>query len=132
MNQEQHEWYWKGYNDAKQALKQPEQEPVAWMIWIEGNAGMFSIKREAQIEFAKGNEKYPDEDRKLIPLYTHPPKRDWVGLTEYDRLCLKANNSSLYRVVYRKENDTDYMAENTNWSGLFRDIEAKLKEKNNE
>ena len=44
MNAEQHEWYWKGYNEAKKELNsatsmsptppkalQPEQEPVAWL-----------------------------------------------------------------------------------------------------
>ena len=56
-------------------VAQPEQKPVAWMIWLEGNVGMFSIKRNAQIEFARRNEAYPDDGRKLIPLYTTPPQR---------------------------------------------------------
>ena len=53
--------------------REPErQEPVAWMIWLEGNAGMFSVKREAQIELARRNKEYPDDGRRLLPLYTRP------------------------------------------------------------
>ena len=47
----------------KAALEQPEQEPFAWMS-IGG-----SIWRN------KGR----DDD---IPLYTHPPRREWRGLTD--------------------------------------------------
>lgn len=57
----------------EQALAQPEQEPVAWMIWLRGHAGTFAIKREAQLEFQRRNEKYPDPDRKLLPIYTTQP-----------------------------------------------------------
>jgi len=54
----------------KAALEQPEQEPVAWryqnsltdteyLVWNKGNGG-----------------------RNWTPLYTHPPRREWRGLTE--------------------------------------------------
>ena len=39
----------------KELLTQPSQEHVAWMY---------------------------DDDNKLIPLYTAPPRRPWVGLTD--------------------------------------------------
>jgi len=55
--------------DLRKALAQPEQEPVAWMdkdgdVWA---ADSFNAK---------------DKRRKMTPLYTAPPKREWVGLTD--------------------------------------------------
>ena len=89
-------------------LAQPEQEPVAWM----------------EIE------KYIDEDnlwdsRKILrdydnglgePLYTAPPKREWQGLTEAERIDII---------------DEEITAQSTEHFALAQAIEAKLKEKNN-
>ena len=47
-----------------------EQEPVAWM-----NAITKEIYWRNQI----------NSDVPNVPLYTHPPKREWVGLTEQQR-----------------------------------------------
>ena len=106
---------------AKEALAQPEQKPVAWMIWLEGNVGMFSIKRNAQIEFARRNEAYPDDGRKLIPLYTTPPQRTWVGLTEED-----IDDAEIHLTSCRNNHES--------WIEGIQEfaqaIEAKLKEKN--
>jgi hypothetical protein len=54
-------------DDVVEALTQPEQEPVAWMhpdgrLWT----------------FGKGF----DKSTFTIPLYTTPPQRTWVGLTD--------------------------------------------------
>ena len=91
----------------KEALAQPEQEPVAY-INIE----------ERKLEWAY---KYMSWDTPTvvnlpkIPLYTTPPQRTWVGLTEEDLKLLSAE----WRIVYGA------------WMDDFaRDIEAKLKDKN--
>ena len=51
---------------------QPAQEPVAWM------------REDGQrVTTASDRHNYPDyETRYSIPLYTHPPQRTWVGLTD--------------------------------------------------
>ena len=88
-----------GTIDALRArLAQPEQEPVAW---ISHNAGLYHGK--------------PDESLNPLPLYTAPPKKEWVGLTdgEYELMAEK-------RVTNYFFNTLDYA----------HDIEAKLKEKN--
>jgi hypothetical protein len=46
---------------------QPEQEPVAWMY--KGNFHDFDPSEWASPEFA------------VTPLYTAPPRKEWVGLT---------------------------------------------------
>ena len=56
------------------ALAEPVQEPVAW---IQSNhlqlaqRGPFSCRVEP-------TQRHPD----FVPLYTHPPRREWRGLTE--------------------------------------------------
>jgi hypothetical protein len=80
--------------------KEPEQEPVAWMD-KDGDVLSASV--------IDGN------GLRNIPLYTTPPQRTWVGLTEEDLKLLSAE----WRIVYGA------------WMDDFaRDIEAKLKDKN--
>ena len=79
------------------ALTQPEQEPVAYM----GSAGLGYDKN-----------KYLS-----IPLYTAPPKREWVGLTD----------ETLDDVYFCVEGGTTPLE---TWREQARAIEAKLKEKN--
>ena len=55
---------------------QPEQEPVAWLDVDEYEA--------------YSNSELDEEAKKdLTPLYTAPPKREWVGLTETERINLE-------------------------------------------
>ena len=79
-------------SDLSKGLEQPEQKPLVWMNKY-GHVASFQ------------NEEYKD------PLYTAPPKKEWVGLTDGE-----------ISLVDWKPNETlhDYA----------RTIEAKLKEKN--
>ena len=81
---------------TKEALAQPEQEPVAWMN-DSTPSGIFARHMEGAKNFGC-----------TIPLYTAPPQRTWVGLTDDE--------------VEHLRNDQPW------W--MVRDIEAKLKEKN--
>ena len=64
------EWYDQAITAIKEALAQPEQEPVAWMyVNTDGEC--------EQIEYGE-----PFDDPSTIPLYTTPPKHTWVGLTD--------------------------------------------------
>ena len=92
--------------DARKILEtayyaQPEQEPVAWMVLTQDDKKLMLW----------GQEKPPifDAPVKLIPLYTAPPKREWVGLTDEEIVAC-------------------------GWCDLrfARNIEAKLKEKKDE
>ena len=77
---------------------EPEQEPVAWMNQSDNN--FFS--------------KQKDTFTSSIPLYTTPPQRTWVGLTDGD----------IAEIYNQKDWDI-----HTNWD-YERAIEAKLKAKN--
>ena len=81
------------------ALEQPEQEPVAWMT-----------PRKDIITCNGAGTRFSD----WTPLYTHPPRREWRGLTEEDIWTLAAN--SLDSVLGRLH--------------FARAIEAALKERN--
>jgi hypothetical protein len=53
----------------KAALEQPEQEPVAWC----------DIEEDGTIH---GLRYWSEPGRREHALYTHPPRREWRGLTE--------------------------------------------------
>ena len=87
---------------GKQALAQPEQEPVAWMD-ADGNVS-------------------DNNDHKCfpIPLYTTPPQRTWVGLTddEIDRVTDAQWGKGVNKPIYAAHR------------AYARAIEQALKEKN--
>ena len=89
----------------KAALEQPEQEPVAWIHsehYLLGHA-----------------ENMPPADKALAqgwkPLYTHPPRCEWRGLTE-EEVDAVWEEAQVFNTHY----------------DIARAIEAKLKELNNE
>ena len=84
----------------RQALAQPEQEPVAW--GMRRKDGVILDIKNADFEH-EGYEKIY-----TVPLYTAPPKREWVGLTDEER--------------------ADCWSSSAVQSAI--NIEAKLKEKN--
>ena len=99
-----HEYIRTKIEALRQALAQPEQEPVAWMHnFIEGNV---VAHKPADIS------RHPD---RWTPLYTAPPKKEWVGLTD-------------------EEIESELTKEFGQWwsrhVSVCRAIEAKLKEKN--
>lgn len=67
----------KAIADMEQALAQPSQEHVAWMY---------------------------DDDNKLVPLFTAPPPRPWVGLmrgarVEGDTVVIKMQSNNEARLL---------------------------------
>ena len=81
-----------------------EQEPVAWRVKVETKLRDGSVDVGYQLR----NEKMSAYDE---PLYTHPPQRTWVGLTD-------------------DEIDTWNIVGHESLREFVRAIEAKLKEKN--
>ena len=93
----------------KQALAQPEQEPVAWASCFGQIVDCITPAEHDRLEGAY-----------TVPLYAAPLKREWVGLTN-DEIQTQWNNACLDTV------------ENPGWNRhirFARTIEAKLKEKN--
>jgi hypothetical protein len=84
---------------ACDARAQPAQEPVAWMS-EENNCIFFDADKPNPMDYDF-----------WTPLYTTPPKRPWVGLTD-DEHC---------DIWYKESLD---------WMEYGKAIEAKLKEKN--
>ena len=95
---------------APERLAQPEQEPVylAWFYEEETNGGWF--------ETTKDHYDITDEEDRWL-LYTTPPKREWVGLTDAEMFELGE-----FRNFY------GYVP--TSAKRLFARVEAALKEKN--
>jgi hypothetical protein len=100
------------YSEAINALRQAletEQEPVAWMC------SDFNLMHRGYSRFSPTR-----QGEWNIPVYTAPPKREWVGLTDEE----------IQDLGYLSEK---FDASNSEWFdrwGFARAIEAKLKEKN--
>jgi hypothetical protein len=91
--------YQRGWNAAL-----AQQEPVAWIT--NGGKGELWWHRSSKFD-EEGNLIGPNPDD--IPLYTAPPKREWVGLTDDEMEALFLNEDGVRFARY---------------------IEAKLREKN--
>jgi hypothetical protein len=87
-----------------------KQEPVAWIT--NGGKGELWWYQSSKFD-EEGNLIGPNPDD--IPLYTAPPQREWVGLTDQE----------INSVCYKR----DWTAPWTNTT-FARAIEAKLREKN--
>jgi hypothetical protein len=92
----------------KEALAQPEQEPVAWRAWVskfpQGTGSYWVYVTKPIMKDSVHNQ----------PLYTTPPQRTWVGLTDEE---IEDFVSALWPV-------------GAGAGKLLRAVEAKLKEKN--
>lgn len=95
------------------AVAEPEQEPVAW-------ANSFDLQN-----FDMRVRTCPDLHH-TVPLYTAPPKREWVGLT--DEEVVGIGNASGLKA---KPTSTGIIIHPDGIKNFFQAIEAKLREKNN-
>ena len=93
------------YEALRQALAQPEQEPVAYVTIEPALDGDW--RKCPSIKWLNK----PTEG----PLYTAPPKREWVGLTDEEIEECKINGGLPHAI---------------NWRLSVKVMEAKLKEKN--
>ena len=90
----------------KEALAQPEEEPLAW------------FRYETVYEYKNQLARCTKDCIGAFPVYTFLPKREWQGLTDEERKSV---------VQDRCLNVGDW---NRNGESVARAIEAKLKEKN--
>ena len=96
---------------AQELFGNSEQlEPVAWMCQEYRAAFMGDLQWFDEVEFVQPPSD-PERFRNITPLYTSPPQREWVGLTDAE-----VDNIVAYP-----------WGETKNW---IKAIEAALKEKN--
>jgi len=103
----------------KEALAEPKQEPEAWQVKYRDDEGISQIAWFPHPVHSKSplaKRPYTEE-----PLYTTPPQREWVGLTdeEIDRL-----NFTQVRGCHCSLSYIDGIEE------FAKSIEVKLREKN--
>ena len=98
----------------KEALAQTDQEPVAWVDEY-GNAFPLAAKQ------------YSIVGKHWKPLYTTPPHRPWVGLTDEER-------NAIFELHHTRLGGWDYRGDEVMYDEHFEDatvaIYAKLKQKN--
>ena len=104
----------KAITALRQALE-TEQEPLEYWNAVEGWVKIDEVREHFEIAGCGTIYKSAGEGRS--PLYTAPPKREWVGLTDEE----------IQKVVSKKWWDWE---DAFDIEGFSRAIEAKLKEKN--
>ena len=103
------EWYDDRITALQQAIEEVEkQEPVAWMVYTQDGQSVYVTDNPTDIQ----------ELQQSLPLYTTPPQRKWVGLTDEDKNdCLVSADPC--ECLAKPESHQ-----------LMEDVEAKLREKN--
>ncbi len=101
------EGYQDGWNAAVEPTKKPK--PVAWIQSLTSAQphAVTDLKYCSVLQHERG------EHLKYIPLYTAPPRKEWVGLT----------TDEIFKEGWKGRNHSDF-ARGAEWA------EAKLKEKN--
>lgn len=103
-------------NNAIEALRarlaQPEPEPFEYWNVVEGWVKIDEVRQH--FDTANCGTIYKHEGEGRIPLYTAPPKKEWVGLTEREAGAIMEELDAYGTRLYEFANA----------------IEAKLKEKN--
>ena len=106
---------WAREVDAAKAQQEPKQEPVAWRTF-DGEGGYDYRSYEDNESYADDwNKRNPNHSGWVDKLYTTPPQRTWVDLTDED----------ISKISQRLGIDHD-----DSWTDLKQAIEAKLKQKN--
>ena len=101
----------------RQALEQPEQEPETVMAKYEFHIyAAYKTDGEIKIGVVPEHTAWVTAGKHTVQLYTAPPKREWVGLTD-EELMEMLDYGQCGRVPQYARNFVD-------------GIEAKLKEKN--
>ena len=75
---------------------EPEQEPVAWMFQHNETGRMSYVSNDGlhnPTTFIEMNPRYA----LVCPLYTTPPQRTWVGLTDEEILSISADCASSHQ-----------------------------------
>ena len=114
------EWRWGNdprgadvYIDAlRERLAQPEQEPVAWMVYTQDGQSVYVTDNPIDIQ----------ERQRVLPLYPTPPQRPWVGLTDEEI------QDVMEQAVSKSSELDDFTGDTARLS--FKIAEAKLREKN--
>ena len=66
---------------AQDNLAQPEQEPVSWAVVGDGKFGKYELG-QVFVDYEATHIYWKNRGYELVPVYTAPPKRPWVDLTE--------------------------------------------------
>ena len=112
----------------KEALAQPEQEPVAWMFQHDETGRMNYVSNDGVHNptiFLEMNPRYA----LVCPLYTTPLQRKFVGLTGEEAMDVtRKEGHELLDFIYEYGTGSEGVEERI--VAICKAIEAKLKQKN--
>jgi hypothetical protein len=113
---------WRGYyfHLPVSSTSKPEQPPVAWACFKNGELQTELVGTEADVDFWCASDEPEMQGMVKGALYTHPPRREWRGLTEEEIRDLWSWSAT---------SEAERTA-TTQQHAFARAIEAKLKERN--
>ena len=97
----------KDYTIEEPLPAQPAQEPVAWMVYTQDGKSVYVTDNPTDIQ----------EGQRALPLYTTPPQRTWVELTDDEVMEMMGYDKQYGHIPQYARNFVEA-------------ISAKLKEKN--
>jgi hypothetical protein len=119
---------------AKAIAELESQEPVAWMFQND-ETGRMTFVESQQLE--RGWEKENQRYKKIGPLYTHPPQRTWVGLTDDEiqdagrfSYCRGGTSEKLYHIMWSSQPSASVGWCREELISFAQAVEAKYQEKN--
>jgi len=101
--------------------EQPEQEPLAW---LESPYGSIRMNTTMRFQFP------PQSLKWKIPLYLHPPRREWQGLTDEEMVAIAHRKCWEYRHSSDPHHSHTYKFNHSTLTDFRYAIEAALKERN--
>jgi hypothetical protein len=109
------------------ALEQPEQEPVAWLRREEladlQTCNYRQLGADSPRIWAPREADTPPPGQDLVPVFTHPPRREWRGLTEEEIRHFAWNGFLMAEGIWDKDTEEDLLT-------FARAIEQACKERN--
>ena len=94
---------------AQDKLAQPAQKPVSWAVVGDGKFGEYQLG-QVFVDYEATHTYWENRGYELVPVYTTPPQRPWVDLTDEEISALSKGHITR--------------------NGFARNVLAKSKEKN--
>jgi hypothetical protein len=110
--------------------RETEQEPVARMH--EDGSGRVINQRSYAEARRDGGASWSSVKNYTIPLYTHPPRREWVSLTDEEMVAIAHRKCWEYRHSSDPHHSHTYKFNHSTLTDFRCAIEAALKEKNHD
>ena len=101
LAQQEAEAHLQAVSDFGQLQAQSEQEPLEYWNAVEGWVKIDEVRQH--FETVSCGTIYKNAGEGRVPLYTTPPKREWIGLTDDERKQIRFNFDGMESIQLKTE-----------------------------